>query len=458
MTGYQKNFVGDEARISDIEAGAATVTSADLHLYADGTGGDDANDGLTASTPKKTLAAVAALLPSLIAHNVAIHLQGIFTDAVTFQASVKQGVGNSLTIDGGSSVTIISGPHTADTSSINTIGLSTLSETVDVHGGLWVQILDGPAVGQFRLINSNTATVFAAQENFTVDPGNALFQVVRPATEFTSAGFAITLVMGGGGLVSLQRLYFSGSSRVAVISSSAFIGIQSIVSDASGQFDAIKAENNLRQIALKSSFFIDPDDFSIDSNLMKVGPSQRDSTSGVYLGGCTALQISAGYFRKMRLERCGLELLTTGRCRGQLEMTNVGRSSSASTPVMKTGFTIDSSSGVGLLMTHSHVDMDGTVVIENNTTHGIEAHLNSLVEMTGAVSGAGNGSSGMHIDGKSICTIANGSAPTLTGNSGTVEVSLDGTTQESTWAAIDAGTAIDGATVGNDEFVLVKEA
>ena len=85
----------------------ASSTLKETHLYADGTSGDDANDGKTLATPKKSLAAVSALVPYELKHNVAVHLSGVFNypDVGRFNVSVDSDV--SLLIDGGSSLTVV---------------------------------------------------------------------------------------------------------------------------------------------------------------------------------------------------------------------------------------------------------------------------------------------------------------------------------------------------------------
>jgi hypothetical protein len=59
----------------------ATATRQVSHFYADGTGGSDNNNGLSAATPKKTLQAVFDIVPDVIKHTVIIHLTGTFTMA-----------------------------------------------------------------------------------------------------------------------------------------------------------------------------------------------------------------------------------------------------------------------------------------------------------------------------------------------------------------------------------------
>jgi hypothetical protein len=72
--------------------------------------------------------------------------------------------------------------------------------------------------------------------------------------------------------------------------------------------------------------------------------------------------------------------------------------------------------------------------------------------MTAAVSGTGNTGAGVHAKNNSTVLIADGSPPTLTGTVG--NLSFDGTTQASTWAAIDGGTPAIETTA---DLVVAKE-
>lgn len=90
--------------------GYATRTTAELHLYADGTSGDDANDGLTAGTPKKTLAAVVAAAPTVATQALVFHLSGTFSEPGDIwwerpRAAAGSGTSSRMIIDGGDSWT-----------------------------------------------------------------------------------------------------------------------------------------------------------------------------------------------------------------------------------------------------------------------------------------------------------------------------------------------------------------
>jgi hypothetical protein len=110
---------------------------------------------------------------------------------------------------------------------------------------------------------------------------------------------------------------------------------------------------------------------------------------------------------------------------------------------------IDSSSGVGLLIKDSFVNIkDGSV--SDNASHGIEV-LNSRVLLE-SVGGSGNGGAGVYAHSGSIVHITDGSPPTLTGTVGDLAVS-DPAVEESTWAAIDGGDPVQIAA----ESTVVKE-
>ena len=60
--------------------------------------------------------------------------------------------------------------------------------------------------------------------------------------------------------------------------------------------------------------------------------------------------------------------------------------------------------------------------------------------MFGVVGGSGNTGAGLRGNSGSNVFITDGSTPTITGTVG--DISTDGTTEDATWAEIDAGTAL----------------
>jgi hypothetical protein len=91
----------------------------------------------------------------------------------------------------------------------------------------------------------------------------------------------------------------------------------------------------------------------------------------------------------------------------------------------------------------------GASVTFNAATYGIEV-IQSRVQFNGVVTGTGN-TFGMYIHQNSYCKVVSGSVPTLSGSSG--DVTVDGSTQATTWATVDGGTALRSTT----EFSIVTE-
>lgn len=128
---------------------------------------------------------------------------------------------------------------------------------------------------------------------------------------------------------------------------------------------------------------------------------------------------------------------------------------------------IDNPSGVGLFASNSDVgsgfnSSPGAVEINNCGSHGVELQHSKFVDKDGGLGGSGNAGAGVYAHDQSSMVIKDGSPPTLTGALG--DCSLDGSVGvdlgsgvSNFWTDVDAGSKIDGATVGNNEFVIVKE-
>lgn len=93
----------------------------------------------------------------------------------------------------------------------------------------------------------------------------------------------------------------------------------------------------------------------------------------------------------------------------------------------------------GLELNHSMLQI-ASGDISNCTSHGIVCD-NSRLHLAGAVAGTGNAGAGVYAHSGSVVHIKDGAPPTLTGTVGDLAVS-DPAAQESTWAAIDAGTPV----------------
>ena len=76
ITALEAKDVLHEGRLDTLEAAPAGVqiTTANLELFVDFSAGDDGNDGLTGN-PVKTMAAVLALIPTIVNHDVTVWVE-----------------------------------------------------------------------------------------------------------------------------------------------------------------------------------------------------------------------------------------------------------------------------------------------------------------------------------------------------------------------------------------------
>ena len=89
-------------------------------------------------------------------------------------------------------ITIYSGY--ADIHRVDAIGQTDAGWVLDAYAGYWVEVLDGPAKGQARLIVGNTRDTVTLIRLWTVDPGRgAAFHVVKPDMSYAHSSLQNTL-------------------------------------------------------------------------------------------------------------------------------------------------------------------------------------------------------------------------------------------------------------------------
>lgn len=444
-------------------------TVSELHLYADGTIGDDGNDGLTASTPKKTLNAIFDLVPAIISHNVAVHLSGTFSDQNAFLNGrlFKQLATSTspprLVIDGGDSMTDVVASQASNINSAQSIGVTTAGWTVDAYAGYWVEITSGPIAGQRRMIQANNATTLTPVRDFSADPGvGATFRIARWATTVeasSSVSFFQIRGMSGLGVVDLQRLFFDGSLQFLQVGESnvASINISHVVCNLTNANAVSITKTGLTSVNASIYFKVNPATFALEA-------AATDSNGGLSVRSIKALvsemlttsaSLQAGFFKELQVRSVtGLAVSRGNRCNKLVIDGCSGYSFESSGNIRSnSGYAttkIDKSTGVGVSIKDSELSLSD-VAIENNASHGIDVR-DSRLTFTGAASGSGNSGAGLLARPNSKVIIADGAPPTLTGTVG--DITIDGTTQASTWAAIDAGTPI---ARGRDQ-ILVSES
>ena len=429
----------------------ATQTTAVGHYYANGTSGDDANDGLTAATPKKTLQAVFDLVPYLVKHNTCVHLAGTFSEFGNCYLERFLTGGSVLLVDGGTDTTTVAddggSPWTADIASTSSIGLTTAGWTIDAYAGYMVTVISGAAAGQTRLIQGNSETTITPQRNFSVSPGAAQFRISRPATTLSASSTnSWVRVHRDGALASVlfvQNLFMTGSKcyiDTGYNMSGQPAQLTHIVNNCSQQSSFYSHSSML----LTSNGRYDPATFAqavanTDSNF---GISQIHSSGSLYIANYNNNSIQGSYVYSLLLERGFVTVIGWGTRIVSLSMRCIQNDRSTTTISSTANYATTKIGGgsVGVTAIDSVVRIGAGVDISNCASHGIECN-HSRLHLDGAVTGADNGGAGVYAHSGSVVHIKNGAPPTLTGTVGDLAVS-NPAAEESTWAAIDAGTPV----------------
>jgi len=428
----------------------ASSTIKESHFYADGTSGDDANDGKTPATPKKTLAAVSALVPYELKHNVAVHLSGVFNypDVGRFNVSVDSDV--SLLIDGGDSLTVIddnSGSnYTATAASTSSITDGAASWVVDSLFGYWIKILTGPAAGQMRTIHGNTATAITPTMKFSVSPGiGATFVIYRPSTELVGGSTygtqecKLDITNVGFGNVVVQNLYTSGGyAYFAPFNGRCILRAIIANSTASATGCIFASGNNL--VACWGYSYLDPTTFADDA-LIRLGFSQIHASGWLYYLNNQNVQFFASVARRLKCDTADLFFAGYGnRFLGKpLELLKVKSTFGFAYDISTSAQTkIDNSDGVGVLLDACNITLSQyspyPLSISNSASHAIQMKNNSILTVEEVIEGSGNGGAGIMAYGNSQVLVKDGVVPTVTGTVG--DISVDGTVQDATWAQI----------------------
>lgn len=424
----------------------ASHTTRNLHVYADGTSGDDANDGLTVSTPKQTLQKAIDLVPDILAHHVTVHATGTFTNQG--EVNIAKNIldkNKRLVIDGGGSYTTKptdGGPYTsdADSTSVEYIEVTGAGWTVNSFQGWMVEIPNGS--GTAYNIQSNTADRIYVAKYLSSSLPSTDFRVVKPATVYTSTSGGIRLWgMGGGGQLSLQRLSIEGAANLWSFRCTCFIRISSVLVNSTAPFAIYYKHVNNSYIGY--SGIIDPDSWG-ESSVNNFGVSALQGSTAVI--GCEAVHLYNGVHGSIFASKSGCSI-GYGSLVKRCYWFQVGQSFETESALNN----IESASGYakavfgpsadsGLVAKESVVRIGSSVDFSGNTAHGIDAE-GSTVAFSATTTGSGNGGAGIYAHSGSQVTIKDGSPPTLTGTVGDVAVT-DPESEDTTWADVDAGNPL----------------
>jgi hypothetical protein len=463
---WQKQTQADPLSWTPVADGssAGLATTGELHVYVDGTGGDDTNDGLTVGTPKKTLAAARALLPLVIQHNTTLHITGSFSGESLYIDNIMRNYPYFL-IDGGDALTVVSGPFTSTALETDTtkIGDSGQAWTVDEFAGDWVEVTSGPAAGTMRTIQGNSATEITPCYKWTVDPGpGASFRVVRPATTL-AGGFITFAPRGTDSLAQLQRLYLDNH---ALLVSGTTGNVTHCIQDNIGAgFVALWLREGAPAILPGRN---DPDTYAYVSPLSgsACGLSCKSTNADVEHAyfNCGLGGMFASFFTNLSIQECytsNWSISGGSRIKGPIVCYGISDGRGGDYQFLfgdddANPTRIDNAAGVGLLAVNSILGTDKQAgapksEINNCGSHAIELQRSQWVDVDG-MDGSGNTGAGIYAHSHSAVHIKDGSPPTLTGTVGDLAVS-NPAAEEETWANIDAGTKVAVAA----EMTIAKE-
>jgi hypothetical protein len=424
-----------------------------VNAYQDADAGDDANDGLSAETPKKTIQEAERIVPIVLDASCVLHLRGVTTltaDAVLSSRVLLRGA--KFLIDGGPDVEVMApiggGVYTADIASTSSIGSTTAGWVAGAHGGYLVKVLTGPAAGQTRMIrHDHTATTITPTRNFSVSPGaGAQFQVVRPATRITAVTALTWGIIGisGYGTVQLQRVTVDANAYTQLRNSAAAIYLSHVVFE-SGNSAAVVV-NGCRGGSMQAVA-------SLINPLTMVSESTNTfSSAGIGVRGADGIRVldsvarfAGSYISHLQISNSqhsgfagtAYKRITAWNCQASDPTNNqfLFNSSGYATTLVK------GSASDGLLATACALAISGACDFSDNAGHAISM-LNSTLQLQGTrQTGTGNGKSGCYVRQGSALLLTAGQTPTLTGTVGDV-ASSSPTAQETTWTALAGGSSM----------------
>jgi hypothetical protein len=357
----------------------------------------------------------------------------------------------------------------AGTTSVTTLGLLSLGWSTDQWAGAWVEILTGPAAGQTRTVQGNTATTITPVRSFSVNPGACQFRFVRPTTSVTSSIFALgvigaTTTGSYAGFTSLQNLTLAPSCQFQLPVTHTYLNMCGLFITSLNPFPI-----NVfgAAVAVITGNRVNPHTFATESTTANTqcGMSQFNRLRieylvnvGVLMRGLTGMQIGQSFLAHVAVQHAANDVFIFWRGTRILSLHvthSRGNNLSGSVPV-STGYATTRFGGhpskasmAGLLMEGSWMAIN-TCIIDGWNDYGIHLNQSGLMISGSGVSGT-MAKAGMYMHSNSVCHLRSGVTPTL---SGTLlgNITTDEVTLASTWAAIAAGTPM----IAASEMSLAK--
>lgn len=447
-----------------------TATKYELHIYADGDNGDDANKGFSFDAPKKTLQAALDLVPNHLEHFCCVHLSGTFTltdyaNLVIPSRSCHNPYAYVLITGDEDAVTVVddnSGSnYTATAAATTSVSVAGAGWRDEQHAGYLVEFLTGDAAGYKTACFGGTDTTLYLGK-LPVSPGvGATFRMVKPATRITSTVAYKGLRFYGGSTTDpasgysafLANVEVDGQAYVGMYNTTGTIALRNVFVNTTGSisFSVIAegahfAATTAKASSTDGSMSYDAYHFGLSVHSLK-NVDLRDIlvTSVLYNSWIKPkLYVSSGSVE------VGYNTVVSGSASFK-GVTGGGQSGSFGRNLF------ESSTAYG----HTARMLGGTTImgsIEGTTVENVHMSNPSGPALTvlgsnitlGAVTGSGS-TFGAQVGRGSFVSLS--AAPTLTGPSG--YLTFDGSTVTSgTWASIKAGGAVSNTT----EMSTVKTA
>jgi hypothetical protein len=413
-------FAFGQVQIADIAAdsGGARVARAQytfaVSVYIDTADGNDANDGLTPTTAKKTWAGAMASIqmsPEIYVEGCRIYMAGTFTSIdmrlekliVGWHLFILDGHGEWKS--GYQTTTMVSGggPFTTNVGSSSQLTNTGAPWTVDQFAGYMIEItgpVGCPCIGQTRMCQGNTATVLTPTKYWTQDPtvgGTVIvaYRIARPTTTI-NGNSVFTVECVGNPEVGIGSLYFAGNSILRITGAKYPVYLTHIISDSTNG-DFFTCQDNA-SININGSLA-----YGWDTGVEAVGCGLRNQSGG---HGFWLIQniwswIDNSFIRNFTMAAPTIPVITGGTrvdhfqlesgFAGRDDVPFIGNIGTGNAPVSFTGRTWVADTAVTFL--------DG-VAFNNNAVAGIEIS-NSRVKL-GSVVGTGNANCGVYAHSNSV--------------------------------------------------------
>jgi hypothetical protein len=473
------------ARFAAEQVAVGQTIEPQVDVYLDSALGLDTNDG-SEGLPVKTLAGLAAVSPRIfgpVTRHVVLHLRGTIdapsaevTESLHFRfnPSEEPGVAPVFVVDGGPGVTTVlddgaGADIVSDINAAGQVGLSTATWTDDEWRGYWCVFSTGALAGQRFVVRGNTPTTLRLLDvgpDFVGDPGaGAEFHLERPTTEITSpalSGLALLFTISGRADFYMQNLYFSGGAMIGVGLSGAEnkATLSHIVHAGGADVEKIALLGNAGtqpcEIAINGHLYdttaLVPD--AVDLGTERIGLSQvgnSDPLENVQQGGKFSVRYSVlpmvleAYSDRSRYLGSWVGQYTARYSRmgsHEAEPTGGHTAEDGDVPGVPTVFGGYRAAGApavevypAIIAEDSSIGLNKSILDES--TWGIQAIKSYCIVRE--VDGTANSVGGALSEGGSLIKQYRGGGSgvsTLSGNSGTVEISEDGATELAKWSTL----------------------